>query len=155
MTKQSIRRSECPITFGLDLFGDKWTLLILRDMLLFGEKHFKDFAQYEGIATNVLSDRLSRLEKSGVITKQRDETLKNQNIYQPTDKGRAMLPMLTEMMMWGLGYDEQTPASKTFVCRLAAEREQIVKEAIQAAESRTFTDYRREAMGIDPNLYEV
>lgn len=155
MTKQSIRRSECPITFGLDLFGDKWTLLILRDMLLFGEKHFKDFARYEGIATNVLSDRLSRLEKSGVITKQRDETLKNQNIYQPTDKGRAMLPMLTEMMMWGLGYDEQTPASKTFVSRLAAEREQIVKEAIQAAESRTFTDYRRKAMGIDPNLYEV
>ena len=155
MTKQSIRRSECPITFGLDLFGDKWTLLILRDMLLFGEKHFKDFARYEGIATNVLSDRLSRLEKSGVITKQRDETLKNQNIYQPTDKGRAMLPMLTEMMMWGLGYDEQTPASKTFVRRLAAEREQIVKEAIQAAESRTFTDHRCEVMGIDPNLYEV
>lgn len=154
MTKRPLRRSECPITFGLDLFGDKWTLLILRDMLLFKEKHFKDFAHYEGIATNVLSDRLTRLEKAGVITKRRDDVLKNQNIYEPTSKGHAMLPMLVEMMLWGLRYDAQTPASKQFVRRLAQEREEISSEVLQATENGRFEKYRSEEMGVNANLYD-
>lgn len=152
-TKQETRRSDCPITFGLDLFGDKWTLLILRDLLFFKETRFSDFAAYEGIASNVLADRLKRLEKAGVVTKERDPNLQNQNIYRITDKGRNLLPILVEMMAWGLRYDTQTPASKAFVHRLTKERKLIVKEVTQAIENGAFEDYRGKEMGIDPSIY--
>lgn len=151
--KPPVRRSDCPITFGLDLFGDKWTLLILRDLLFFRETRFRDFAAYEGIAPNILADRLDRLERADVITKERDQKRKNQNIYRATDKGRNLLPLLVEMMAWSLRYDTQTPASKTFVHRLAKERKQIAEEVTQAIKDGAFEDYREKEMGIDPTIY--
>ena len=110
-SKESLRRSECPISFGLDLFGDKWTLLILRDMLLFGKSRFSDFATPEGISTNILSDRLNRLEQARVITKKQDTALKNQNIYLLTEKGKRLTPALIDLMLWGIQYASNSPAS--------------------------------------------
>ena len=147
------RRSECPISFGLDLFGDKWTLLILRDILLFNKTRFSDFAVPEQIATNVLSDRLSRLEAAGVITKKRDSALKNQNIYQLTHKGRDLAPTLVGLMLWGLQYDKQTPVSKRFIQRIKAEYQQVVDEISEAIKQETFEEYRAAEMGVDANLY--
>lgn len=148
MKKHTQRRSECPIAFGLDLFGDKWTLLVLRDLLFFNKSRFSDFAVGERIATNILADRLARLEQSGLITKEQDKELKNQNIYRATDKGRALLPVMIELSLWGLQYDPETPASKKFVCRLAKEREQVAKESIQAASEGRFLEYRAVKMGV-------
>ncbi|SRR6266702_646091 len=148
--KLTDRRSECPIAFGLDLFGDKWTLLILRDMLFYKITRFSDFAVRESISTNILAERLSRLENAGIITKEQDKTLKNQNIYYITDKGRDLLPILIEMSAWGLQYDEQTPVSKTFVRRLATQRKQIAEEITDAVKNDTFEEYRGRAMGVDP-----
>lgn len=153
--KPPARRSECPIAFGLDLFGDKWTLLILRDILFFKKTRFSDFAVHEGIATNVLAERLARLENIGIITKEQDKTLRNQNIYHVTDKGHDLLPTLIEMMAWGLQYDEQTPVNKKFVRRLKKERKQIVEETANAIENSVFEGYRKRKMGVNPNLYRT
>lgn len=146
------RRSACPIAFGLDLFGDKWTLLILRDILFFKKTRFSDFAVRESISTNILAERLARLENAGLITKQQDKTLKNQNIYHATEKGYSLVPILLEMSIWGLQHDEQTPVGKEFIHRLTTEREQVVGEIVSAVQSGTFDEYRVQAMGLDLKL---
>ena len=147
------RRSECPIAFGLDLFGDKWTLLVLRDLLFYNVTRFSDFAVQEKIATNILAERLNRLENAGLITKEQDKILKNQNIYHTTDKGNALLPVLAEMMAWGLLYDEQAPVSEQFIQRLATERRQVVDEVIEATKHATIEGYRVKEMGVNPKVY--
>lgn len=142
------RRSDCPISFGLDLFGDKWTLLILRDIMFYQRRRFSDFAPQERIATNILADRLSRLETEGLIDKQRDEELRNQYIYSVTDKGRALLPTLVEMTLWGLQYDSETPASQAFSERLKTDRRAVAREITRAVQNGTFSSYRKTEMGI-------
>lgn len=153
--KSLARRSPCPIAFGLDLFGDKWTLLVLRDLLIFHKSRFSDFAVDERIATNVLADRLARLEQAGVITKEQDKELKNQNIYRATDKGRDLLPTLIEMSLWGMRYDTQTPVSEEFLRRIAKDEQQIIAEITHAIESGTFEEYRIKAIGVDPKLLKM
>lgn len=148
-TSLTNRRSECPIAFGLDLFGDKWTLLLLRDMLFYKITRFSDFATREGISTNILADRLARLEGAGIVTKEQDQTLKNQNIYYITDKGRMLLPTLVEMSVWGLLHDEQTPVSKKFSQRLATQHRQIAEEITNAVENGTFEEYQTREMGVN------
>ena len=96
-TRKRERRSDCPISFGLDIFGDKWTLLILRDIMLYNRTRFSDFTPRERIATNILADRLKTLENAGVITKRGDNELKNQYVYSVTEKGRNLLPTLIEL----------------------------------------------------------
>jgi len=147
------RRSECPISFGLDIFGDKWTLLILRDMLLFGHTRFSDFAVHEGISTNILADRLARLELLGVITKKQDTALKNQNVYNVTTKGRDLTEVLIGVMLWGLKYDEQTLVDKDFITRINNEFHKVTNEVRAAIQTNTFESYRAKEMGIDASLY--
>ncbi len=103
------KRSDCPISYALDLLGDKWALLILRDMMFAGKKHYKDFLHAgEGIATNVLSDRLKMLETHGMITSRQDEDVRTRKIYTLTEKGKALLPLVAELWLWGARHD---PAS--------------------------------------------
>jgi DNA-binding HxlR family transcriptional regulator len=90
----------------LDLLGDRWTLVVLRDMLLGGKRHFGDLAREEGIATNVLADRLERLERAGVITKERDPFDGRKRRYTVTDRGVDLVPILVELALWG---NEHTP----------------------------------------------
>ncbi len=147
-TGNKTRRSDCPISFGLDLFGDKWTLLVLRDIMFYGRKRFSDFAPQEHVATNILADRLSRLEAEGLIEKRRDEELRNQFIYSVTTKGSDLLPVLVEMTLWGLQYDGATPASKAFRARLETDRRTVAREITRAVRSGTFAAYRKTEMGI-------
>lgn len=101
------RRSEssCPICYSLDVFGDKWTLLILRDMLVGGKRYYREFLNAgEGIATNVLADRLKSMLESGLITKAGDPENGAQAIYSPTTKARALTPVLEAMGAWALEY---------------------------------------------------
>lgn len=142
------RRSDCPVSFGLDVFGDKWSLLVLRDILFFGRTRYSDFAPQEHIATNILADRLSRLEAEDLIEKRRDPDLGNQFIYSVTQKGRDLLPTLVELTLWGLQYDRQTPASPAFVERLRTERRAVAREITRAVRAGVFPEYRKTAMGI-------
>lgn len=94
-------RSGCPIASVLDIIGDKWSLLILRDMLLQGKKTFKEFSiSPEGIAPGILSSRLKWLEENELITKQKLPDNKKENIYLLTEKGIELAPVITEIILW-------------------------------------------------------
>ncbi len=102
------RRSPCPVACGLDIFGDRWTLLIIRDLIL-GRSRFKDFsASPEGIPTNILSDRLARLQAHEVITQVTPPDGSKHRAYQLTQKGEALRPILGAMRDWGLTWEKGT-----------------------------------------------
>jgi DNA-binding HxlR family transcriptional regulator len=96
----NFERSSCPIANVLDLFGDKWTLLVIRDLIL-GKIRFGEFARSpEGIPTNILAERLKRLEKTGIVVKSAycDKPVRYQ--YELTDKGKDLRPVLEAMVDW-------------------------------------------------------
>ena len=102
-------RSDCPIANALDLLGDKWTLLIVRDMLFRQKRYYGEFLQSrEGISTNILADRLARLEHGGILTKQQNKENKTRYIYTLTEKGLDLLPMVAEISLWSLHYNPHT-----------------------------------------------
>lgn len=97
----NIFRSGCPLASTLDIVGDKWSLLIVRDMLLQGKKTFKDFSiSPEGIAPGILSSRLKWLEENKLITKQKLPDNQKENIYLLTEKGIELAPIITEIILW-------------------------------------------------------
>ncbi len=100
--EHSCNRSACPITATLDIIGDKWTLLIIRDMLFFGSKQYNDFIDApESISTNILADRLKKLEKYGIVKKEpyQDKPVRHQ--YFLTDIGKELEPLIKEILCWG------------------------------------------------------
>lgn len=112
-------RSHCPIAFALDLFGDRWTLLVLREVMFKNKSRFQDFlACEEKIATNVLTDRLRKLEASGILSKSDDPDNGRQFRYAPTAKGLDLLPVLLEIIRWSGRYDPKTAAPQEFLRRL-------------------------------------
>jgi DNA-binding HxlR family transcriptional regulator len=124
-----IRRTNCPILFALDIFGDKWSLLIMRDLFFRGRRHYKDFlCAGEGISTNILADRLVQLEHHGLITKQLDEDNRRQYIYTPTKKGLELVPALLEIIQWSAKYDAKTGAPKSYIKRLKKDRAEVIQE---------------------------
>lgn len=95
------------MSYCLDFVGDKWVLLILRDMILHKKIYFKDFLKSdEGIATNVLSDRLKMLEQRGFIISKKDAIQKTRKIYSLTQQGKDVLPLLIEMLLWSSKYGD-------------------------------------------------
>jgi DNA-binding HxlR family transcriptional regulator len=102
------RRSPCPVVCSLDIFGDRWTLLIVRD-LFFGRARFKDFtASPEGIPTNILAERLERLLAHGLVEQIPAEDGTKRLAYRLTEKGEALRPVLKAMRDWGLAWDKST-----------------------------------------------
>jgi DNA-binding HxlR family transcriptional regulator len=94
-------RSDCPVNFGLEAFGDKWSLLIVRDIVFWGKKTYGDFLRSdEGIATNILASRLAQLEKEGILTKTPFAGDKRKDIYSLTEKGMELIPLLVEIVAW-------------------------------------------------------
>lgn len=96
-------RSNCPVNLALEIIGDKWSLLIIRDMMFENKCYFREFLQgEEKIATNILADRLSKLEVEGIIHKSTDPEHKQKFIYSLTLKGIDLLPLILEMGVWSL-----------------------------------------------------
>jgi DNA-binding HxlR family transcriptional regulator len=94
-------RSDCPVNFGLEAFGDKWSLLIVRDIVFWGKKTYGDFLRSdEGIATNILASRLAQLEKEGLLKKTPFAGDKRKDIYSLTEKGMELIPLLVEIVAW-------------------------------------------------------
>jgi DNA-binding HxlR family transcriptional regulator len=95
-------RSLCPINLSLELFGDRWSLLIIRDMMFGGKRHFRELLRSEErISSNILADRLSRLVDQGIITKADDPSHKQKAVYSLTEKGIALVPVLAAIGSWG------------------------------------------------------
>lgn len=128
MAKQK-RKSDCPINFALEIFGDKWTFLIVRDLMFKGKHYYNEFLQMEEkIATNILADRLILLEESRIVSRTIDEAHNSKKIYKLTAKGIDLLPLLTEAILWSAKYDKQTAANVKFVRKAKNDRESLFAE---------------------------
>lgn len=107
--KQLKTRSLCPISNVLDLFGDKWTLLILRDMIFEEKSSYGECtASDEKIATNILADRFELLESQGLVTKEVSSVNRSKFVYSLTEKAIDLIPIIAEMVLWGSKYFEGT-----------------------------------------------
>jgi DNA-binding HxlR family transcriptional regulator len=105
MNSDDGHRSGCPINLSLEVFGDRWSLLILRDMVFGGKRHFRELLRSEeGIASNILADRLRRLVAEGMLTKSPDPTHKQKAIYSLTEKSIALVPVFAHLGTWGSRY---------------------------------------------------
>lgn len=114
--KKTIKKSDCPINFALEIFGDRWTFLIVRDLMFKGKHFYGEFLlSEEKIATNTLADRLSLLEHNGIISKSSDPGHKQKILYRLTQKGIDLVPVLVEFIMWSAKYDQDSAVDMGFV----------------------------------------
>jgi DNA-binding HxlR family transcriptional regulator len=101
------RRSACPLNASVEMLGDRWSLLIIRDMMLRGFRSYKEFLEcYEGIATNILADRLRKLQAYGIIVAEPDPKDARKVAYSLTAKGISLAPVLTEMVLWAAAHED-------------------------------------------------
>ncbi len=122
------RRSDCPLNVCLEIFGDRWSLLVVRDLLFKRRHEFKDYlAAKEKIASNILSDRLRRLEENGIIMKSVHPTDARRVDYRLTEKGLDLAPLLFEMALWATKH-EGTHAPTPLLRRMSEDRENLLAE---------------------------
>jgi DNA-binding HxlR family transcriptional regulator len=96
------RRSQCPINLAVELLGDRWSLLVLRDIMFAGKRHYRELlASDEGISTKVLAERLRALTDAGLLTRSDDPTHKQKAIYSLTERSIALVPVLVQLGVWG------------------------------------------------------
>jgi DNA-binding HxlR family transcriptional regulator len=124
------RRSECPLNASVEMLGDRWSLLIIRDMMLQGARTYKEFLEcYEGIATNILADRLRKLVACGIITAQPDSSDGRKLIYLLTAKGIDLAPVLTEMVLWAAAHEDT--GNQPLIRQMRADKEKFLAEVRQ------------------------
>src|SRR5213080_2726220 len=130
------RRSDCPINFALEMFGDPWSLLIIRDIVYFGKNTYGEFlASEEGMATNILANRLAHLENQGILVKKLSEKDKRKEEYVLTEKGLDLIPVLVELANWSAQHDPHTAAPAAWIALMEAEKEkmiQLIRETVQS-----------------------
>jgi len=127
--KRIIRRSPCPISATLEILGDKWTLLVIRDLMFSGKETYGEFLQSEEkIATNILADRLLILESNGIIEKKAFPGNKVKNLYQLTSKGIDLMPILFEIILWGDKYFEIPERIHRLAEEIRKDRNGMIKE---------------------------
>jgi DNA-binding HxlR family transcriptional regulator len=126
--KKALRRSSCPINVSLEILGDRWSLLIVRDLMFRGFRTYKELVDSEeGIATNILADRLRRLEQCGIIRIEEDTTDRRKLIYRLTAKGMDLAPVLVELILWGARY-ENTAAPPALLRKMQKNRAAFLSE---------------------------
>ena len=125
---KSRRRSGCPVSISLELLGDRWSLLIVRDLMVRGFRTFKEFQESgEGIATNILTDRLRKLESSQIITAEQEVADGRKVNYRLTEKGIELAPTLLDLLVWASRH-EKTGASCEAIEAMAKNRDAILAE---------------------------
>ena len=130
------QRSGCPVSISLDIFGDRWSLLIIRDMMVRGLRTFSEF-QHSGekISTNILADRLRHLENVGIIVAERVAEDGRSIHYRLTPKGIALAPVMLELFIWA-AHHEPTGAPPSFFVRMEQNREAMLDETFRRWEER-------------------
>lgn len=124
--KRTARRSDCPINFALQIFGDAWSLLVIRDLMFTDRRTYTDFLNAEeGMATNVLADRLEQLQRAGLIRK---SGAGRGAEYGLTRKGLDLLPAMLELISWSARHDKHTAAPREFVTRIRKNRAAVLAE---------------------------
>lgn len=128
MKRRGQRRSGCPVSISLEIFGDQWSLLIIRDLMVRGFRTFKEFEESgEGIATNILADRLKKLQSAGLIGTEADGTDGRRVNYRLTQKGIDLAPVLLELLIWGARH-EPTGGACGVIEEMAKHREEVLAE---------------------------
>jgi DNA-binding HxlR family transcriptional regulator len=121
-------RSQCPVSTALDIFGDKWSLLILRDLIFKNKSTYGEFLDTdEKIATNILADRLAMLEAESIITKNTHPENKVKMLYKLTAKGIDLIPVLVEIIMWSEKYHDVHPHAIQFVKTIKKDKEGLIE----------------------------
>lgn len=125
------KRSNCPVSYCLDFIGDKWVLIIIRDILFHKKHSYKSFLEStEGMATNVLGDRLKMLTEKGFINSEVDPSKKSMKIYSITQKGKDLLPIILEMMVWSSkhgSFGDDSDRLNKFAKRIEDDRNEILE----------------------------
>ena len=122
----------CPVRFGMSQFGDKWSFLIIRDLMFKGRKYYNEFLEAgEGISTNILASRLVDLESNGIVTKRQDTIKRSKYIYSLTEKGTALMPMMLSMIDWAEKYDDKTEVPTEFVKNLRENPDKLQQELLK------------------------
>ena len=122
------QRSECPLSCSLDIFGDKWSLLIIRDLMFFQKSTYGDFLKSaEGIATNILASRLQALEENKIIEKLEHPESKAKVLYRLTPKGIDLLPIIIEIQLWADKYFTIPADIKAMVNEAKKDKEEVIK----------------------------
>lgn len=130
------RRSGCPLNASIEMLGDRWSLLIIRDMMIRGSRSFKEFlGSDEGIATNMLADRLRRLESHGIIASVPDASDGRKLIYSLTAKGIDLAPVLTEMVLWAARHE--ATGNQALVRTLQTDRQRFLEQVRERWASAT------------------
>ncbi|HEX5228092.1 MAG TPA: helix-turn-helix domain-containing protein [Bryobacteraceae bacterium] len=137
----SKRRSACPVSMSLDIFGDRWSLLIIRDLMVRGYRTFKEFQQAgEGISSNILADRLSTLEAAGMIAAEAEETDGRRVNYRLTERGIDLAPVLLELLIWGARH-EKTAAPCAVIDHMESHRAAVLAEVRRRWQMRDPTPF--------------
>jgi DNA-binding HxlR family transcriptional regulator len=133
------QRSGCPVSIALERFGDRWSLLIIRDLMVRGYRTYKEFLESgEGIATNILADRLHKLESAGIITAEKVELDGRKVHYRLTAKGIDLAPVVLELLIWSARHEE-TNAPCALIDRFTQNREAVLAETRRRWEERDLT----------------
>jgi DNA-binding HxlR family transcriptional regulator len=134
--KTQKKRSDCPVSFSLEAFGDKWSLLIVRDLMLKKKCTYGELAKSdEKIATNILAARLLSLEENGIIQKLEHPDSKAKVLYQLTQKGRDLIPIIVEINLWAQKYTDIPEKRQELLAQINADKEGFIKNAFEELES--------------------
>ena len=135
--KEIKKRSTCPISSALDIVGDKWSLLIIRDIALSAKNTYNEFLKSEEkIATNILADRLSMLEMAGILVKEEHPESKAKIFYRLSTQGIDLIPVLVEIILWSDKYLSISPQARQFAKQLRKDKEIIVKQVSSGLKKR-------------------
>ncbi len=135
-TSKAKARSGCPVSVSLELLGDRWSLLIVRDMMVRGYRTFREFQHAgEGIASNILADRLQKLEDSGILKREPAAEDRRSTHYRLTAKGIALAPVLLELLIWG-AHHERTDAPCAAIDAMEQNRAAMLAETYRRWEQR-------------------
>jgi DNA-binding HxlR family transcriptional regulator len=130
------KRSDCPISCSLDVIGDKWSLLIIRDVMLRGKMSYSEFLHSEeGIATNILVSRLTILEEQEILVREVAPTNKSKYMYSLTQKGADLMPIIIELMDWGAKYNKNCPR-KELGQKIKKDKAAVVRELSEALKNK-------------------
>ena len=127
-------RSSCPVAGSLDVLGDRWTLVVLRDLLIGARTHVADFAAEESVATNTLAERLQRLRDSGIVGRVRDPEDGRRWVYVPRHPAIELIPVLVDLMIWGIANTRVEVPSEQAAA--AEHREELIAQITEQAKSR-------------------
>jgi DNA-binding HxlR family transcriptional regulator len=124
-------RSHCSVNYGLEIFGDKWSLLIVRDIVFAGKKTYGEFLKSEeGVATNILASRLAFLEEQGILSKAPSSADRRKDLYTLTEKGLDLIPILLDIVVWSAKHNPKSDARrrKEFIARLNRSAQKVSEE---------------------------